>query len=408
MISIQRAEADYGVTVVPATEEGAFRVVGFILSHEHMPAILLFKIQEPGGQGVRGLHVRVTNGGTGTTFGSNRAGYCDMAIGGGSYYDPGAGQSGPHTAEIVEGPSDRVSGLGMWDDHQSLITVWERTGGGGGDDMGDIEYDLPEGFSMHTHFRFARVEPRPGPGFHVTKLTAVGVTRKRDDKVLTVTFRKADGSPAEGVRVRVKTHGTDDVVHVADEDGEIFLAMGEDWWYAVPGEPAKAILPVAAGELIGDTVVVGVVQGRWDWLNIRYQWSGDEEPPGPPGLPTFDNLEVGANDFSVWVQCAGAVSVGYTLDGPEYHRSGSGPLGEAGIVLMSDTLNPATDYELKAWGTNEQGDGPDAFLEFTTMDEGEPPEPPPVPEDWRELFEFTVGKLQELIDAIQVRLDDQE
>jgi len=395
MISIDQAATKYGV-IVQQPQDAAFRVAGFILSHEHMPAILLFRVQEPGGQGVAGLRVRVRNGGDKVTFYTNEDGYCDMAVGGGSYYFPGDSESGPHSAELYGESGDVVHGLGMFGetDHQSLITVWERAGGGDSD-MGDIEYDLPPGWDMYTHFRQAGVERRPGPGYHVTKLTAVGVPRKRDDKVLTVTFRAADGSPAPGVRVRVATYGRAGPGYLSDEDGQIFLEMGEDWYYAVPGEPPKAIIPVAGGKEAGDTVVVGVVMGRWDWLNIDYQWSGDEDEL--PGKPTFHKLEVGATSFSVSVQCEGASGIGYTLDGPEYHRAGEVALGESGVVLRSDMLDPLTTYALKAWGTYGAGDGPDAYRTFETLAEG----PPPVPEDWDMAINTAITRLEDVIETLE-------
>ncbi len=278
--------------------------------------------------------------------------------------------------------------------------IWYNSPEGEGGDMGDVEYDLPDGFDMDTHFRHARVEPRPGPGYHVTKLTAVGVERRRDDKMLTVTFKDSAGSPVVGARVKLCTYGAWERARLTDEDGQICYDMGdgddESWWYAVPGEPAHAIAPFASGDLIGDTVVVGVVKGRWDWLNIEYQWSGDENVL--PGKPELDNLRVGATEFYVDIVSENADSRHYTLDGPDgWNRSDEA--GESALYVSG--LVPSTAYHLKVWGRNEAGDGPDEFLPFTTLAEDEPP---PVPDDWNDLVRAAITALSESIEALEALL----
>lgn len=361
MLTIREADEQYGVTVEHA-EGAVFTVKGFILTGVHMASALFFKIQEPGGKGVPGLHVRITNGGENISNPTKEDGITDMGVGGGSWYDPTDGQSGPHCAEVMEGPSDRVCGLGYWDDHQSLITVWQ------GENGMTEPYELVDfsELNMHTHFREAGVQVDEGTKYGVTHLIAKG----GGDKPFPFRVRvlKKNGVPAPGVILKLKKHGGAGGVwpYTTDEDGYTTIFMDDDFKYAVPGKP-KYCIHVGKGMGGSDVIAFGWVAGERRWFDVVLQARGEK-----PERPVLSNLEVSAIEFYVVIASEGADSRHYTLDGPDYHKEGEA--GESALYVSD--LQASTRYTLKVWGRNAAGDGPDAELEFTTLDEDERPASP--------------------------------
>ena len=373
MLTIEQAATGYGVTVIRAAEPEAFRVIGFELTGEHVACTLFHRIINATYDPLPGVRVRVINGGDKVTFPSNAEGWTDMAMGDNqSAYWPEHGDSGPYSAEIYGGPSDNVHGLGWFHgtDHMSLITIWQAPGEGAGDmtvQVVDEQGNPLSEYKFQELFRFAGVVTYADQRFECVKLIWRQARKADMPHPLTVTVLDKAGNPLSGIEVNATLGPSVET----GADGRAVFWMGDPWRYSVPSEPAGAVGVNKRRDGGSDAVKVGWVMGEHRWLDVVLQ----ERATGVPSLPAFHGLAVSSRSFSVGVQCAGASTVGYTLDGPDYHDEDRLALGENGTLLVSYALQPETTYHLKCWGRNAAGDGPDAPLEFTTLEEVPGPEP---------------------------------
>ena len=364
MITVEQAARDYGVTV-ERVKDAVFTVKEFILTPLSTACVLWFRIKESGGKGIPGVRVMVINGGETLSNPSKENGETDVGMGGGSAYFPKEGQSGPHSAWISGATSDIVHGLG-WDgstDHQSLITIWEGEGGMTEDyeliDFGEL--------NLYDHFREAGVEVNKEVKYGVTQL--IGTSGSDEPFPLEVQVKNAKGKPAIGVLIKVKRDGGEGGVwdYFTDANGYAVIYMDEGWKYPVPSMPSYCI-HVGQGYGNSDIVKVGWVQNQKRWFNVVFQERGSALPE----KPILSDLLVSNDYASVKYKSENATALGYTLDGPDYHKDGEVIPGE-GLLTMQN-LQPATAYVLKAWGINEYGDSPDEFLEFETLEEQGVPE----------------------------------
>ena len=398
MLTLDQAATEYSVTVI-RVENAEYRIIGF--ERTEGPAVLFFKVIDQEGAPEAGQRVLVINGGDQITNPTNEHGITDLPMGAGSWYDPAEGQ-GPHRALLHEVECDVVHGLGMvhhggaGTNHVSLMTIWQKTGGG--NDM-NVQVVDEQGAPVSDHdfrqlFQHAGVVPYEDQRFACVKLIWRQSNRDSKPHPLTITVLDTAGNPIESIGLVVSRDGVPADSGTTRPDGTRTFQMDDDWRYSVPSEPAWAVGINKREDGGSDAVKVGWVHRQHRWLDVVFQERGGVEKPGKPEFGE-QSIHIGA--LQVPIECEGADSLHYSLDGPGYHKGGETPLH--GLFVG---LTPSTTYTLKVWGRNDAGDGPDAYLEFTTLADDDPP---PVPPDWDDLVRTAITALDAAGDALEALLD---
>lgn len=318
---------------------------------------------------------------------------------------PEEGSQGPYCVELAHMTSDAVIGCGLIPNtNYKTAIVWMAKEGGvmPGPKPWDRKFFMDGKPStvadvMHAlgnmEFHEAGRDPaHPRP--NVAKITEVHVGhRPRDEDEVTIYFK---------VYNRADLLTTKHSVKVAVE-GTAWLPepnAGSQYPFTwrMPGDRYTAFDPhggkytIGFKRRLGDDQTInfdfdwatglGICRGRPDpYINLivweMYTWAefeGEEPPQELPGeIEIEGDPQVYSNMLALWVSCPGADSIHGEFDAGQEHREAVAE--DDGMLSVTD-LTPDTEYVIKLWGRNAEGDGPDHHMSLRTAEEGEPGEVP--------------------------------